>query len=109
MPVGLEALAALVVAYLWRKAKRVAGRADAEVDRALDAGMDRLHEAVGARLGAGALAPLRAQAVEGVDQPRAQALEGAIVDAARVDGEFAARLRQVVEALRAADPAGTGG
>ncbi|WP_162952398.1 hypothetical protein [Streptomyces hundungensis] len=47
---GIE-IATGYLAWAVRKAQRMAGRADGEVDRVLDAGMDRLHEVVGRKLG----------------------------------------------------------
>ena len=48
---GIELAVGYVFAWAVRKARRVAGRADAEVDRALDAALDRLHRLVGCKLG----------------------------------------------------------
>ncbi len=56
--------------WAFRKAKRVAGRADAEVDRVLDGLMDRLHDVVTRALGANpALERLQKEASEGLDEP----------------------------------------
>jgi hypothetical protein len=49
--VGVELAVGYVFAWAVRKARRVAGRADAEVDQTLDAGMDRLHGLITAKLG----------------------------------------------------------
>lgn len=51
MVTGVELVVGYLVAWAVRKARRVAGLADAEVDKALEAGMDRLHEVVVTRLG----------------------------------------------------------
>jgi len=48
---GVELAVGYVIAWAIRKAQRVAGRADGEVDQVLDAGMDRLHKLVVTRLG----------------------------------------------------------
>ena len=48
---GIEVVVGYLAAYAWRKARRIAGRADAVVDQGLDAGMDRLHEMVADKLG----------------------------------------------------------
>lgn len=48
---GIEIVVGYVFAHLVGKAKRVSRRADTEVDRALDAGMDRLHDLVSRKLG----------------------------------------------------------
>ncbi|MBO3748760.1 hypothetical protein J5X84_21995 [Streptosporangiaceae bacterium NEAU-GS5] len=103
---GLELLAGYAVAYLVRKARRVAGRADAEVDRTLDAGMDRLHELIGGKLGQDrALAKLEQEAGAGEVSARTiERVELAIADEAESDQGFAARLEELVTALQAADP-----
>jgi len=48
---GIEIAVGYVFAWLVRKANRVAGRADAEVDRTLDAAMSKLHDVVSTKLG----------------------------------------------------------
>ncbi|GAA3623785.1 hypothetical protein GCM10022419_131810 [Nonomuraea rosea] len=106
---GLELLIGYAVAYLVRKWKRVAGRADAEVDHALDSGMDRLHEVVRAKLGEDpALVRLEREAARGVESERSvQRVQLAIADAAEDDTTFAAQLEQAVAHLRDHDPIGT--
>ena len=42
--------AGYVVAWAVRKARRAGGRLDAEADGVIDAGLDRLHEVVAAKL-----------------------------------------------------------
>ena len=49
--VGLELVVGYLAAWAWRKARRVAGQVDADVDEVLDAAMERLHRAVASRLG----------------------------------------------------------
>ncbi|MFE0460643.1 hypothetical protein ACFW1A_15490 [Kitasatospora sp. NPDC058965] len=49
----VEAVVACVFTRGMRNAHRLGGRADAEVDSALDAAVDRVHELVVGRLGAG--------------------------------------------------------
>ncbi|MGY0233205.1 hypothetical protein [Longispora urticae] len=97
------------MAYLLAKWRRVSGRADGEVDRALDVGMDRLHDMIGAKLGDDtALAKLEAEAVLGPEKPRTrQWLETVIIDAAETDDAFAENLRQEVQALQRQDVRGT--
>ena len=46
-----------VIAWAVRKARRVGGRLDSEVDEVIDAGLDRLHEVVAAKLH-GVMAPI---------------------------------------------------
>ena len=58
--VGVELVVGYLIGWAVRKARRVAGRADAEVDPVLDAGMERLHQVVAARLGTD---PAREQAM----------------------------------------------
>ncbi|MGW2515600.1 hypothetical protein ACWC09_00925 [Streptomyces sp. NPDC001617] len=49
---GLEIAVGYVFAWAVRKVRRAAPKADAEVDRAIDAGMDRFHDVVSRMLGA---------------------------------------------------------
>src|SRR4051812_28404598 len=51
MVIEAGVVAGYVVAWVMRKARPAGGRLDAEVDTVLDAGLDRLHEAVAAKLG----------------------------------------------------------
>ncbi|HUN35195.1 MAG TPA: hypothetical protein VMU95_24600 [Trebonia sp.] len=99
--VGIEVLAAAVVAYLLRKAARIGRRADQEVDRALDEGMDRLQQAVTARLGTDpALARLEDQAKAGeVTERTRRRAEDAIAEAAEEDQRFAGQIQALVEAI----------
>ncbi|KAB2390486.1 chromosome partitioning protein [Actinomadura montaniterrae] len=105
---GLElAAAGAAAAWLWRKWRRVAGRADAEVDAALDAGMDRLHEVVAVKLGPDtALMKLQQEAREGeADEPPPVTLERvrlAIADAAADDADFGAAVDDAVASLEEA-------
>ncbi|MEU7341999.1 hypothetical protein [Streptomyces sp. NPDC007074] len=97
-----------------RKARRAAGRADAEVDHALDAAMDRLHETVAARLGSDpALERTVEEAASGRAEPMPhtrQRLELALQDAAGSDTAFADALAGIVAELQSlshsADQAG---
>ncbi|MCD5316877.1 hypothetical protein [Kineosporia babensis] len=54
MVTGAEIVVGYLIAYAWRKARQVAGRADELVDDGLDACLERLHRAVTDRLGADA-------------------------------------------------------
>ena len=49
---GLELVVGYLAAWAVRKARRVGRHADAKVDRALDAGLRRLHELVAGQIGA---------------------------------------------------------
>jgi hypothetical protein len=79
---------------------------DDELDRTLDAGMDRLHELISRKLGKDpALEQLVEEAEAGEHEPRAltrRRLELALEDAAERDTEFADALRRAVDELRAA-------
>ena len=103
--IGVELAAGYLFAWAMRKARRVAGRTDAEVDRALDAGMDRLHEVVASRLGSDpALERVVEEAALGMEEPTErtrQRLELALEDAAERDTVFAEALRQAVDQLHA--------
>ncbi|MEW1862877.1 hypothetical protein AB0399_21360 [Streptomyces sp. NPDC088194] len=108
---GVEIAVGYLFAWLVRKAGRVGRRADAEVDRGLDAGMDRLHELVSARLGADpALERARQEAEAGRPEPSERTrrrLTDALDDAAEHDEDFARALARAVEELRAAGPIDT--
>ncbi|MFJ1561545.1 hypothetical protein [Streptomyces mirabilis] len=102
--------------FVWAvgKARRVAGRADAEVDHALDAGMDRLHDVVASRLGSDpALERVVQEADSGMEEPTERTrrrLELALEDAAERDTVFAEALRQAVDYVQAVSrAAGPGG
>ncbi|MBD0671372.1 chromosome partitioning protein [Streptomyces sp. CBMA156] len=114
--VGMELVVGYLFAWAVGKAKRVAGRVDEEVDGALDAGMDRLHDVVLTRLGTEpALERMVEEAGSGLEEPTArtrQRLELALEDAAENDTDFAGTLRQAVEeveAVKAAVDPGHGG
>ncbi|MFE4519441.1 hypothetical protein ACFRMQ_35280 [Kitasatospora sp. NPDC056783] len=103
----------LAVGYLFAwavsKARRVAGRADAEVDQALDTGMDRLHDVVATRLGREpALESVTREVADGREEPTPETrdqLELALKYTASRDAEFAEALRQAIEQVRAAEAA----
>lgn len=104
--VGAELAVGYLFAWAVRKARRVAVRADAEADNALDAGMDRLHEVVVARLGQDpALERAAEEATSGLDEPTERTrrrLTDALEDAAERDALFAEALEQAVATVRAA-------
>ena len=107
---GLELIAAAAVGYLVRKARRVGVRADAEVDRALDAGMDALHQAVSTALGEdSSLILLNDQLAAGTETERTQQrVRLAIEQAAADDSGFAGQLYELVTRLQALEE-GTAG
>lgn len=100
---GLELVAGYLAVWAMRKAGRVARRADAEVDQALDAALDRLHEAIEAKVGGEpALTQLEQEASDGVDQPRTrERVRLAVEDAADHDPAFATAVEQLVGEVRA--------
>jgi hypothetical protein len=102
MPIpGVEMLAGAAVGYLIRKARRVGGRADAEVDRVLDEGMDAIHELVSGVVGDDpAVARVQEQARTGeeTDRGRRRAAD-AIADAMEDDPDFATALTALVDRL----------
>ncbi|WP_405996075.1 hypothetical protein [Streptomyces sp. NBC_00986] len=103
---GIELAVGLVAAWAVRKAKRVAGRADAEADLVLDAGMDRVHEVVAARLGkdpALEQAMVEAASEQGEVTGRTRTrLQLALEEQTEQDPGFAAELRKAVEGVQAA-------
>jgi hypothetical protein len=103
---GPELLAGYAIAYLVRKARRIGRAADAEVDHALDAGMDRLHQLVSEQLGVDpSLAKLQEEAAEGTENPRTeQRVRLAIEEAVEGDRGFAAELDRIVAELQAQTP-----
>jgi hypothetical protein len=107
----------LVVGYLvgWavRKARRVTGRADADVNQVLDAGMDRLHEVVVSRLGRDpALEQTLTEAASGeeaVSDRTRMRLRLALEEATEQDPNFQRALDDAVVRVKdAAEAAGPG-
>ncbi|MFE6870096.1 hypothetical protein ACFVFS_26510 [Kitasatospora sp. NPDC057692] len=102
---GAEIAVGYVFAWLVRKARLLAGRADTEVDQALGAGMDRLHELVAGALGQD---PALERAAEEAEQGELSArtrrrLTDSLEDAAERNPDFSGRLAELVEALRGLD------
>jgi len=97
-----------VIAWMVRKAKRAGGRLDAEVDTAMDAGLDKLHQVVAARLGADpALTEAQEEAATGqVSELTRQRVELSIQAAAGKDPAFAQTVAELVGQLQAAEKAG---
>lgn len=110
---GVEIAVGYVFAWAVRKARRVAGRADTEVDRTLDAGMDRLHDLVGRKLGEDpALRKLAEEAEAGLAEPSERTrrrVQDSLEEAVEQDPGFAQALEHAVEELRAASRAAAGG
>ncbi|QIZ01063.1 hypothetical protein HEP87_54675 [Streptomyces sp. S1D4-11] len=107
---GVEIAVGYVFAWAVRKAKRVAGRADGEVDRVLDAGMDRLHDVVGRKLGDDpALTRAVEEAEAGQDELSERTkrrLTDSLEDAVERDAGFAEELNELVKQLQAASDGG---
>ncbi|MGW5580543.1 chromosome partitioning protein [Micromonospora chokoriensis] len=101
---GIELVAGYLLAWAVEKARHVGRRADGEVDRVLDAGMDRLHDLVSDKLGDDpALAALEREAANGVNNGRTQQrVQLAVEDAADADAAFADRLRTALRELSVA-------
>lgn len=106
---GFEVAVGFLGAWAVQKVRRVAGRADAEVDRALDVAMDDLHELVSKRLREEpALRELTAEAEEAgtetavLSDPVRQRMLRALQDAAAQDPGFAAELKRAVQCVQAA-------
>ncbi|MEW1777109.1 hypothetical protein [Streptomyces sp. NPDC086777] len=105
MMTGIEIAVGYVFAWAVRKAKRVAGRADQEVDRTLDGAMDRLDDLVRRKLGEDtALQRLTLEAADGRDEPSERSrrrVQLALEDAAEQDLAFAEALERALRELQA--------
>ncbi|SHN37965.1 chromosome partitioning protein [Actinacidiphila paucisporea] len=103
-------VAGYVIAWAVRKARRAAGGLDAEADAVIDAGLDKLHTAVAAKLGAHpALDDLAEEAATDdgqVSELTRQQVELAVTAAARKDDEFGQAVTELVTRLQAAEQAG---
>src|SRR4051812_21131359 len=104
---GIEFVVGYLVAWAIRKVRRVGERADGEVDKAIDAGVERLHDLIAAKLGPDpALTQLETEAAAGTTTPRTeQRVRLAVEDAGEKDPQFAARLQELVADLRRAEAA----
>ncbi|MFF3412899.1 hypothetical protein ACFYW8_43625 [Streptomyces sp. NPDC002742] len=101
---GVEIAVGYVFVWLLRKAKRVGERADAEVDRSLDAGMSRLHDLVSGRLcDDPALTRAAEEAEQGLPEPTERTrrqLTDSLEEAAERDSGFAQELEKLVKELQ---------
>jgi hypothetical protein len=104
-------VAGYVVAWAVRKARRAGGRLDAEADRVIDGGLDRLHEVVEAKLGGH---PVLAELVEeaqaagdadGVSDLTRRRVELELAAAARKDDAFGQAVTELADRLREAEQA----
>ncbi|MGW7207585.1 hypothetical protein [Streptomyces sp. NPDC054837] len=100
----VELVIGYLFAWLVSKARRLAGRADAEVDRSLDVGMDRLHELVSRRLGQDSgLERAWDEAEAGEEEPSERTrrlLSDSLEDAAERDPAFGEALEELVKELQ---------
>jgi hypothetical protein len=101
--IGIETAAALAVAWVLAKAGRVGKRVDAEVDEVLDAGMDRLHDTVVAKLGTGTAVALQTEArVTGkVSDEMRERVTREVREAAAADPVFADEVQRLVRQIEA--------
>lgn len=103
---GVELAVGYAIAWAVRKARRVAGQADAEVDQVLDAGMGRVHEVIAARLGTDpALEQAMTEAVSGLQEVTGRTrtrLQLALEEQAEQDPAFARALQEAVASVQAA-------
>ncbi|MFJ8936457.1 hypothetical protein ACIRL0_12185 [Streptomyces sp. NPDC102365] len=99
---GVEIAVGYVCAYLVRKARRAGQQVDVEVDRAVDAGMGRVHELVSSALGGDpSLERAEEQAEAGeVSERTRRRLADAVDEAADRDTAFASALQRAVEQLQ---------
>lgn len=91
-----------LIAWAVRKGRRVAGRLNHEADLAIDAGLDRLHEAVVAKLGPdSAVSTLETEAAAkgGVEESVRTGLQTTLAAAVDQDPDFAARLHLLLTEL----------
>jgi hypothetical protein len=101
-------VAGKVNSWAVRKARRAAGRVDETVDAAIDAGADRLHEVVLAKLGGPVQEDLAEEAASEsgqVSELTRQQVELAVAAAARRDETFARTVTGLLEQIRQAERA----
>jgi hypothetical protein len=102
---GLELVAGYLIAWGASKLKRAGRRLDEETDEVIDAGLDRLHDAITAKLGSDpALVKLDADVAQGAepsDRTRRR-VQDAVEDAAENDPGFAAVLGELLARLEQA-------
>jgi hypothetical protein len=100
--IGFELVAGYLAAWTVRKARRAGERLDQDADEVMDAGLDRLHDLILAKLGPDpAVEKLEKEAAEGLVSVRTERrVLDAVIDAAENDGQFATELGAVLAALR---------
>ncbi|MEV5832007.1 hypothetical protein [Nocardia sp. NPDC052112] len=100
---------AVIVGYLiaWavRKARRVGERLDGEFDVAVDAGLDRLHDAISSKLGPDSLRDIEEQAGEfgQVTEGTQRRAEEVIAAASTTYPEFAAQIAKILAEIKVAE------
>lgn len=112
MVIEAGVVAGYMVAWAARKARRAAGPLDAEVDAAIDVGLDRLHTAVAGKLGTHPVLEDLAEeaAADGgqVSELTRQRLELEVTAAALKDDGFGREVTDLVAQLRSAEQVGGG-
>ena len=111
--VGVDLAVGYLASWLWRKARRVGGQVDADVDEVLDASVERLHRAVLAKLGDDpAVKQLTGEAsasteTEAVSPRTRQRVVLALEEAAEQDADFGRQFETLLAEVKKADKAGS--
>lgn len=107
MVIEAGVVAGYVIAWAVRKARRVGGGVDAEIDTAIDMSLEKLHATVVAKLGAHpALEDLDEEAAAPagqVSELTRQQVELAVTAAARKDDGFGGAVTELVAQIQAAE------
>jgi len=106
---GLEIAVGYLARWAWRRARHAAGRVEERVDAAVDAKMEKLYDAVAAKLGGDpAMAKLATEAGADLDaEPQLSErtrtrVDLALEDAVESDPAFGEQLRALVEDVKQA-------
>ena len=105
MMVGLELVAGYLAAWGVRKLRRVGTRLDEETDEVIDAGLDRLHDAISAKLGADpALGKLEDEVSQGLEPSdrTLRRIQDAVEEAAEADADFGVTIEALIARLEEA-------
>jgi hypothetical protein len=103
--VGLELVAGYLVAWGVRKLRRVGTRLDEKTDEVIDAGLDRLHDVISAKLGADpALGKLEDEVSQGLEpnDRTLRRIQDAVEEAAEDDPEFGVTIEALIARLEEA-------
>jgi hypothetical protein len=112
--VGLELVAGYLVAWGVRKLKHAGKRLDEDTDEVIDAGLDRLHDAIAAKLGIdSALEKLNSDIAQGVEpnERTLRRVQDAVEDAVEDDPEFGTTIEALLaklEVIRGGSPSVAG-